>query len=140
MPRHRQNSKLKAAVFTGTRFTYAIGRLALWSSDPKLIAGDGKAALTASDVRHVAIAKPELAPYGVAAKETLEKLGLWETIQDKIVMGENIGQTHSMVETGNAQLGFVALSAVFKPGATTQGVGGMFRRICSRCFVKTLSC
>ena len=105
----------------GTRFTYAIGRLALWSSDPKLITGDGMAALTASDVRHVAIANPELAPYGVAAKETLEKLGLWETIKDKIVMGENVGQTHSMVATGNAQVGFVALSAVLSPRAAAPG-------------------
>lgn len=111
----------EGAGVAGTRFTYAVGRLALWSSDPKRIAGDGKSALTAADVRHIAIANPDLAPYGAAAREALQKLGLWDAVKAKIVMGQNIGQTHSMVETGNAQLGFVALSAVLSPRATTQG-------------------
>ena len=106
---------------SGTRFTYAIGRLTLWSGDPAAIAGDGKAALTASGVRHIAIANPDLAPYGVAARQALQRLGLWESLQGKIVMGQNIGQTHSMVATGNAQLGFVALSAVLSPRAPAGG-------------------
>jgi molybdate transport system substrate-binding protein len=105
----------------GTSFTYAIGRLALWSSDAGRIAGDGRAALSAADVRHVAIANPDLAPYGVAARETLEALGLWQSLQGRIVMGQNIGQVHSMVATGNAQLGFVALSAVQSPRARAAG-------------------
>ncbi len=105
----------------GTRFTYAIGRLTLWSSDPNRIGQDGKAALSAATVRHIAIANPELAPYGVAAREALQKIGLWDSLQRKIVMGQNIGQTHSMVATGNAQLGFVALSAVLSPRAPPQG-------------------
>ncbi len=109
------------AAVTGTRFTYAIGRLTLWSSDPNSITGDGKSALTASDVRHIAIANPDLAPYGIAARETLRSLGLWDSLQGRIVMGQNIGQTHSMVATGNAQLGFVALSAVLSPRAPTKG-------------------
>lgn len=111
----------EGAGVPGSRFTYAIGRVALWSSDPKRIGADGKAALSAVDVRHIAIANPDLAPYGVAAREILEKLGLWNTLKSKIVMGQNIGQTHSMVATGNAQLGFVALSAVFSPRAPPQG-------------------
>ncbi|MGH6944838.1 MAG: molybdate ABC transporter substrate-binding protein [Geminicoccaceae bacterium] len=102
-------------------FTYAIGRLALWSSDPDVIAKDGTSTLRAGDFRHLAIAKPELAPYGAAAQQTLEALGLWDRVQDKIVQGENIGQTFQMVATGNAELGFVALSYVLDPGNTTPG-------------------
>lgn len=105
----------------GTRFTYAIGRLTLWSGDPGRITGDGRAALTAADLRHIAIANPDLAPYGVAARETLQALGLWEPLQGRIVMGQNIGQSHAMVATGNAQLGFVALSAVQSPRARAAG-------------------
>lgn len=111
----------EGAGVAGTKFTYAIGRLTLWSADPKRITADGKAALTASDLRHVAIANPDLAPYGVAARETLQSLGLWDALKGKIVMGQNIGQTHSMVATGNAQVGFVALSAVLSPRAPLQG-------------------
>ena len=110
----------KAAI-AGTRFTYAIGKLTLWSSDPKRIGVDGAAALKDSGVRHIAIANPELAPYGVAAQETLQRLGLWDELKSKIVIGQNIGQTHSMVATGNAQLGFVALSAVLGPRAEQKG-------------------
>ena len=112
--------KEKAGV-AGTRFTYAIGKLTLWSRDEGRIGADGAAALKASDVRHVAIANPDLAPYGVASRETLQALGLWDTLKSKIVMGQNIGQTHSMVATGNAQLGFIALSAVLSPRETAKG-------------------
>lgn len=105
----------------GTRFTYATGRLALWSSDPARITGDGRAALAAGDLRHVAIANPDLAPYGVAARQVLQNLGLWDALQGRIVMGQNIDQTHAMVATGNAQLGFVALSAVLSPRAPATG-------------------
>lgn len=105
----------------GTQFTYAVGKLTLWSVDPKRIGSDGVAALKAADVRHIAIANPSLAPYGVAAAETLRSLKLWDALKAKIVMGQNIGQTHSMVATGNAQLGFIALSAVLSPRATDKG-------------------
>lgn len=110
----------KAAV-ADTKFTYAIGKLALWSADSKRINADGVAALQADDFQHLAIANPELAPYGVAAQETLQSLGLWDKLAPKIVMGENIGQTHSMVATGNAELGFVALSAVQNPKKPSEG-------------------
>src|SRR6056297_3889884 len=96
----------------GTDFTYSMGRLSLWSADPDRIGEDGRAALEDPELRFVAIANPDLAPYGVAARETLQSLGLWETLQPKIVMGQNIGQTHSMVATGAAEVGFVALSAL----------------------------
>jgi molybdate transport system substrate-binding protein len=110
----------KAGV-AGTRFTYAVGKLTLWSSDQARIGSDGAAALKAGDVRHIAIANPDLAPYGVASRETLQALGLWDTLKPKIVMGQNIGQTHSMVATGNAQLGFIALSAVLSPRESHKG-------------------
>lgn len=105
----------------GTSFTYAIGRLTLWSSDPGRIAEDGVAALQDPALRFVALANPDLAPYGVAARETLKSLGLWDILQPKIAMGQNVGQTHSMVATGAAEIGFVALSAVMSPRATSQG-------------------
>jgi molybdate transport system substrate-binding protein len=105
----------------GTRFTYAVGMLSLWSADPGRVGDDPKAALIAPDTLHVAIANPDLAPYGVAAREALTAFGLWETIQPKIVMGENIGQTFSMVDTGAAEMGFIATSAVQIPGKEPKG-------------------
>lgn len=117
-PERLENEK---AGVSGTRFTYAVGKLTLWSRDQNRIGSDGPAVLQASDVYHVAIANPDLAPYGVAAREALQALGLWDRLKPKIVMGQNIGQTHSMVATGNAQLGFVALSAVLSPRATNKG-------------------
>ncbi len=105
----------------GTRFTYAVGRLSLWSPDAERIGDDPKAALAAPDTLHVAIANPDLAPYGVAAREALTAMGLWDTIQPKIVMGENIGQTFSMVDSGAAQMGFIATSAIERAGGTPKG-------------------
>lgn len=103
-----------------SRFTYAIGRLALWSPDPQAFDADGVAYLRAGSFRHLAIANPGVAPYGVAAQQVLEKLGLWQTLRDRIVRGEDIGQVYSMVASGTAEAGFVALSAVIagpKPGS-----------------------
>lgn len=105
----------------GSGFTYAVGRLTLWSTDPGRITGDGRAALADPALRFVAIANPDLAPYGVAAHEALTSLGLWEALQPKIVMGQNIGQTHSMVASGAAEVGFVALSAVLSPRNAVAG-------------------
>lgn len=105
----------------GTRFTYAIGRLTLWSADAGRIGPDGRAALGDPELRFVAIANPALAPYGIAAREALESLEMWDRLQSKIVMGENIGQTHSLVASGAAEIGFVALSAVSSPRAPAGG-------------------
>lgn len=105
----------------GTGFTYAMGRLTLWSTDPGRIGPDGRAALQDPDLRFVAIANPELAPYGAAAAAALHGLRLWDSLQPKIVMGQNVGQTTSMVATGAAELGFVALSAVLSPGNDQKG-------------------
>lgn len=103
-----------------SRFTYAIGRLALWSPDQQAIGADGTAYLRAGTFRHLVIANPAVAPYGAAAQQVLEKLGLWATVQDKIVRGEDIGQVYAMVASGAAEAGFVALSSVIsgpKPGS-----------------------
>lgn len=104
--------EVSADAIAGTRFVYAVGRLTLWSTDASLIGDDGVAALHRGNFRALAIANPKLAPYGAAAKETLQSLGLWNDLQPKIVSGENIGQAFALVATRNAELGFVALASV----------------------------
>lgn len=105
----------------GSAFTYATGRLTLWSADPDRIGPDGRAALADPGLRYIAIANPDLAPYGIAARETLETLGLWDALQPNIVMGQNIGQTTSMVASGAAELGLVARASVLSPRAGITG-------------------
>jgi molybdate transport system substrate-binding protein len=103
-----------------TRFTYATGRLVLWSPNAGLVDDKG-AVLSRGNFERIAIGNPRLAPYGKAAVETLEHMGLYATMQPKIVQGENIGQTFQFVQTGNAQLGFVALSQVMTDGKIAKG-------------------
>ncbi len=93
----------------GTSFTYALGKLVLWSADTAVVDAQG-AVLQSGAFTHLAIANPQLAPYGAAAQEALTKLGVWEQIQGRIVQGDNIAQTLQFVQTGNAQLGFIAKS------------------------------
>lgn len=104
----------------GTRFTYAIGKLALWSASEGMVDSKGEV-LRKGGYAHLAIANPKLAPYGAAATEVLKKLGLLEAVQPKFVQGENIAQTWQFVASGNAELGFVALSQVTKDGKLTSG-------------------
>lgn len=92
----------------GTVFTYAVGKVVLYS--PSLDLTDGAAVLKAGEFQHLSVADPKTAPYGAAAMETLEKLGLTEALAPKIVTGENISQALQFVDTANAELGFVALS------------------------------
>ncbi len=106
----------------GTSFTYAIGKLVLWSSDANLIK-DGPDVLKTDAVKHVAIANPKLAPYGLAAHETLKALNLEEAVLPKKVEGENIGKTLQFVQSGNAEAGFIALSQCYKDGKMTSGSG-----------------
>ncbi|MBI5279496.1 MAG: molybdate ABC transporter substrate-binding protein [Burkholderiales bacterium] len=106
----------------GSRFTYASGALVLWSRQPGLIDGKGEV-LRGGGFQRIAIANPKLAPYGRAATETLEQLGLAAALRPKIVQGENIAQAYQFVATGNAQLGFVALSQVMAEGRMAQGSG-----------------
>ncbi|HUL12552.1 MAG TPA: molybdate ABC transporter substrate-binding protein [Methylococcaceae bacterium] len=104
----------------GTRLTYAIGKLVLWSSKPGFVDKEGKV-LKKGKFAHLALANPKTAPYGAAAVEVLNHLGLFKTLEPKFVQGENIAQTQQFVATGNAELGFVALSQVQKDGKLTSG-------------------
>ncbi len=106
----------------GSRFTYATGRLILWSADQTRNLSDGARALRAKGFRKLAIPNPQLAPYGEAAQQVLERMGLWQTLKDKIVMGENVGQTFSLVASGNAEIGFVSQSSHLSKGNSGTGV------------------
>lgn len=110
----------EGAIAPGSRFTYAIGSLVLWSADASYLDGSD-AALKAGQFKHLALANPKAAPYGLAATQVLAKLGLSEATQDKRVEGQNITQAHQFVATGNAELGFVALSQVYKDGQLSTG-------------------
>ena len=108
-----------------TRFTYATGRLALWSKSTNLIDDKGEVLrgdrLETLGINKIAIADPKLAPYGAAAMEVIQKLGVQANVLTKLVQGESIGQTYQFVSTENAQIGFVALSQIFVDGRITQG-------------------
>jgi molybdate transport system substrate-binding protein len=102
----------------GTRFTYAVGKLVLWSKTPGLVDAKGDV-LARGSFAKLAIADPTAAPYGAAAVQTLKKLGVYDRLQPKIVQGVSIAQTLQFVDTGAAELGFVALSQVAdKPGGS----------------------
>jgi len=105
-------AKLEAAGLATGRLTYARGYINLWHQNGVA----GAHILTEGDFEHLAIANPALAPYGRAAQEVLETLGLWEKLQSKIVMGQNIGQAYALVASGNAELGFVDSSHVMALG------------------------
>jgi molybdate transport system substrate-binding protein len=106
----------------GTRFTYATGKLVLWSAREGYVDSQGKV-LQDGHFAHLSIANPKAAPYGAAAVETLTRLNLYQRLQPRIVQGENISQAHQFVSTGNAELGFVALSQVSRDGRFTSGSG-----------------
>jgi len=98
---------------TGSRFTYALGKLVLWSSLDGFVEKDEQ--LYRNDLRFLAIANPKIAPYGVAAREALISINLWEEVQSKLVRGENIAQTFQFVNSGNAKLGFISYSQLRNP-------------------------
>ncbi|HPB91883.1 MAG TPA: molybdate ABC transporter substrate-binding protein [Rugosibacter sp.] len=95
----------------GSRFTYAIGKLVLWSAKEAIVDGNGDI-LKRGRFEHLAVANPKLAPYGAAGVQTLQALGVYDAIAPKLVQGENIAQTYQFIATGNALLGFIALSQV----------------------------
>ena len=103
-----------------SRFTYAIGKLVLWSAQDGYIDAKGEI-LKTGDFKHFSLANPKTAPYGAAAIEVLKKIGAFERVEPRIVQGENIAQAHQFVATSNAELGFVALSQVYKDGKITSG-------------------
>jgi len=104
----------------GTRFTYAIGRLVLWSKQPNLVDDKGDV-LRSSRFEKLAIADPKLAPYGAAAMEVMQRMGVQAQAGSKLVLGDSIGQAYQFVSTENAQLGFVALSQISIDGRLTPG-------------------
>lgn len=101
----------EGAAVAGSRFTYAIGKLVLWSAKEAIVDAKGDV-LQRGGFDHIALANPKLAPYGAAALEAMKALGVADTLAPKFVQGENIAQTYQFVATGNALLGFVALSQV----------------------------
>ena len=104
----------------GTRFTYATGKLVLWSARPGRVDGNG-AVLRAADLGKVAYANPKTAPYGAATVQVLDQLALKDVLSPKLVQGESIGQAFNFVKTGNADVGFVALSQVLSGGRLKEG-------------------
>lgn len=104
----------------GSRFVYASGKLVLWSAQPGYVDDKGNV-LRKGTYHKIAYADPKLAPYGLAAKETLEDMGLWSVVQGKLVTGESITQTYQFAATGNAELAFIALSQITKDGKVTEG-------------------
>jgi molybdate transport system substrate-binding protein len=105
-----------------SRFTYALGTLVLWSATPSLVDDQGQI-LSKGGFKHLALADPKLAPYGAAAVQVLKNLGVFDKLQHLFVQGENIAQTHQFISTGNAELGFIALSQVIDNGRIDTGSG-----------------
>jgi molybdate transport system substrate-binding protein len=115
-----QKLEVEGLGVASTRFNYATGQLVLWSKQDGLVDDKGQV-LRGKNIQRIALANPKLAPYGVAAWETMTALGLLEELKPKMVQGDNIAQTYQFVSTQNAQVGFVALSQVFANGQLTSG-------------------
>ena len=116
-----------------SQMTYAIGKLVLWSAKPGLVDGNGEV-LRRTDVAHIAYCNPALAPYGAAAVQAMKSLGVFDALQPKLVQGENIAQAYQFVVSGNAEMGFVALSQVLRNGKIAEGSawvvpGGLYQPI-----------
>jgi molybdate transport system substrate-binding protein len=112
--------ELEGLAVPGSRFTYAVGKLVLWSPQADYVDPDGNI-LEHGDFRHLAIANPGLAPYGEAAREALEAMGLWNQLGKRLVRGENIGQALQFVYSGNAELGLIAWSQLKRNDAAIKG-------------------
>jgi molybdate transport system substrate-binding protein len=110
----------EGAAVPASHFTYAIGKLVLWSAQPGLVDAKGEV-LAKGAFEHLSIANPKLAPYGAAAVETLHKLKLYAALEPKLVQGDSIGQAHQFVVSGAAPLGFVAMSQVVEGGKLKSG-------------------
>ncbi len=117
----RPNMLEKEEVFNNqSRFTYALGKLALWSPFNEYVDSDGQV-LYNDDFRFIAIANPRIAPYGIASKETLTSMNLWQDMEEKLVRGENIAQTFQFAKSGNAKLGFVSYSQILSLNFSLEG-------------------
>lgn len=106
-----EKAEKEGLAVPGTRFTYAMGKLVLWSAQSGMFT-DGEAFLKAGKFNKVALANPKTAPYGLAAEQVMEHVGLLETLRPKRVQGDNIAQTFQFASTGNADVGFVAFSQI----------------------------
>jgi molybdate transport system substrate-binding protein len=125
----REPERLEAEgrIQAGTRFTYALGTLVVWSRDAALFHDDnGRAVLSTVDFGHIAIANPRLAPYGAAAQAVFAALGIAQRFQPGLLTGENIAQAYQYVASGNADIGFIALSQLRQPG---QPQGGSYWQV-----------
>lgn len=112
-PRRLEEAGLAVA---GSRYLYATGKIVLWvPKDSPLDPARGLALLQDARVKRIALANPAHAPYGRAARTALEKAGLWDSLQQKVVLGENISQAAQFVQTGNAQAGIIALALARSP-------------------------
>ncbi len=112
-------AKEGTAVST-TQFTYAKGKIVLWSAKTTLVDDKGEV-LKKGGFEHLALTNPKLAPYGMAAIETMKALGVHDALAPKFVTGENLAQTYQFIKSGNALLGFIALSQVMKDGKIVEG-------------------
>lgn len=108
------------AALAGSRFTYAVGKLALWSAKPKVVDPRGEV-LKGGTFDHLALANPKLAPYGAAAVETLKALGTYDVLAPRLVQAENIAQAYQFIASGNAPLGFVAYSQILDDSGGLRG-------------------
>jgi len=118
--RHAQLIESQGLGVKGTSFTYATGKLVLFSAREGFVDAQGRV-LVSAEFRRLALANPDVAPYGVAAKEYLTQLNLWQRLQGRFVLGQDIGQTYQFVATQNAELGFIGLSQITGPGRTVKG-------------------
>ncbi len=118
----RSPAKLEAGglAVPGSRFTYALGKLVLWSAKPNVVDREGKI-LRSGQFAHVSLGNPKTVPYGAAAVEVIERMGLRKTLEPKFVLGENVAQAQQFAVSGNAELGFVAQSGVYRDGQLTSG-------------------
>ena len=120
-PSHIRSLIVSGHVNEKSYSAFAHGQLVLWSTRPSIRLTDIAAAINDAGIKRIAIANPITAPYGTAAKETLDRLALWPAAQTRLVFGESIAQTAQFVETGNADVGFVALSLVLSPQLKDRG-------------------
>lgn len=114
----------EGAAAQATLMTYAIGRAAIWSADPRFDLSQGMRVFGDKRLARVAIANPDIAPYGRAARAALQAHGYWDAVKDKLVVGENVAQTAQFIQTGNAQLGIISYATVVAP--RLKGVGSYY--------------
>ena len=115
-----KNLEAEGLAVPGTRFTYALGKLVLWSARPNTVDREGKV-LRQGHFAHLSLGNPKTVPYGQAAVELLRRLELYEALEPRFVLGENVAHAQQFVDSGNAELGFVAKSGVYKDGQLTGG-------------------